>query len=86
MEMGSCLGLVEEAFNAVLHRLDLGRELRALVLDDGAGDDGARHSAGASEGLLAGDVHVGHVLHASREEEEEERKSRSGTALFFFFF
>lgn len=45
-----------------LDRLDLALELARLVRGHAAGDDRARHAAGAAEGDFRGDKDVGHVL------------------------
>lgn len=59
---GQSAGLLHETFDGSLEVLDLVVELTLAVGLDGAGDHGAGDSAGVSEGNLAGDEYVVHVL------------------------
>ncbi len=45
-----------EALDLVAEGADLGVQVRGLVRGEGDGDDGARDTAGAAEGDLAGDI------------------------------
>lgn len=51
-----------KTLDLVLEGGDGAREVAAFVRVDRGGDDGAAHTAGASEGHLRGDVDVRHVL------------------------
>jgi len=65
MEVDECISrdrLDEELLHSILHVVNLGLELRALIRRNRDGDHGARHSRGASESGLRRDEHVGDVL------------------------
>jgi hypothetical protein len=57
----------QQLLNGQLELLDLGLELAALIGGDAACDDWAGYTAGAAQGRLGGDKHVGHVLQGGQQ-------------------
>ena len=64
--------LDQELLDVELELLDLVLELAALVGGDAGGDHGTGDATGPSQGGLAGDKDVGHVLVLGEEREVEE--------------
>ena len=70
--------LDQELLDLELDGQNLGLEVRALVGGDGGSNDGARDTAGATEGSLGGDKDIGDVLVLAEERQVEQNLNGLG--------